>query len=58
MGRDAIARLEVVLAVVADLREAGIAPSEPAEPFLAAVVPAPGVLQEIPADRADVAEER
>ena len=35
MGGDAVARLEVVLAVVADLRVAGVAAAEPAVPLLA-----------------------
>ena len=58
MRRDAVARLEVVLAVVADLRVAGVAAAEPAVPLLAAVVPAARVLAEVAADRALVAEER
>ena len=56
--RDAVAGLEVVLAVVADLGEAGVAAAEPAVPLVAAVVPAAGVLAEVAADRALVAQER
>ena len=40
MRRDAVARLEAVLAVVADLRVARVAAAEPAVPLGAAVVPA------------------
>ena len=58
MGGDAVARLEVVLSVVADLREAGVAAAEPARPLLAAVVPAACVLAEVAADGALVAQER
>ena len=58
MRRDAVARLEVVLAVLADLRVARVAAAEPARPLLAAVVPAARVLAEVAADRALVAQER
>ena len=56
--RDAVAGLQVVLAVVADLRVAGVAAAEPAVPLDAAVVPAARVLAEVAADRALVAQER
>ena len=58
MGGDAVARLEVVLAVLADLGIAGVAAAEPARPLLAAVVPAARVLAEVAADGALVAQER
>ena len=58
MSRDAIAFLEVVLAVVADLGVAGVAAAEPAVPLDAAVVPAAGVLAEVASDCAGVPEER
>ena len=58
MRRDAVALLEVVLAMIADLGVAGVAAAEPARPLLAAVVPAARVLAEVAADRALVAQER
>src|SRR5262245_28829405 len=58
MCRDAVARLETVLAVVSDLRVARLASAEPAVPFEAPVVPAARVLAEIAADRPDIAQER
>ena len=58
MGGDAVARLEVVLAVLADLGVAGVAAAEPARPLLAAVVPAARVLAEVAPDGALVAQQR
>ena len=58
MGGDAVPCLEVVLAMIADLRVAGVAAAQPARPFLAAVVPAARVLAEVAADRPLVAQER
>ena len=56
--RDTVAGLQAMLAVITDLGVAGIAATQPALPFLTAVVPAAGVLAEIAADSADVAQER
>ena len=58
MRRDAVARLQIVLAVVTDLGEAGVASAEPAVPLGAAVIPAAGVLAEVAADRSLVAQRR
>ena len=58
VGRDAVARLEVVLAVIADLGEAGVSTTEPAVPLLTTVVPAARVLAEVAAYRSLVAQER
>ena len=49
---------EAVLAVVADLRVAGVAAAQPAVPLHAAEVPAARALAEVAADRADVAQQR
>ncbi len=58
MRRDTVARLEVVLSVVADLGITRVPATEPACPLLAAVVPAASVLAEVAADGALVAQER
>ena len=58
VGRDAIAGLQVVLAVVADLGEAGVAAAEPAVPLVPAEVPAARALAEVAADRALVEDRR
>ena len=56
--RDAVPGLEVVLAMVADLRVAGVPAAQPAVPLLPAVVPAARVLADVPGDGADVADQR
>ena len=56
--RDAVARLEAVLAVIADLRVAGVAAGEPARQVGVAEVPAAHVLRQIARDRALIAQLR